>query len=122
MEIDENAVRSYNAMFANELAYKTQDRFPNSDVIIVDGKVIKGNDDLEDMIKVLKNVSDICYNQKTCNDKCPFYIKPGADYCRLDYAVPADWAMQKAYRQNKFRYARIAINPYTWKEVIVGER
>lgn len=65
-----------------------------NDVLIVDGKVIKGNDDLEDMIKVLKKVSDICYNQETCNDKCPFYIKPGADYCRLDYAVPADWDLK----------------------------
>lgn len=41
---------------------------------------------------------------------------------RLIPSMNLDWAMQKAYRQNKFRYARIAINPYTWKEVIVGER
>lgn len=27
-----------------------------------------------------------------------------------------DWAMQKAYRENKFKYAHIAINPYTWRE------
>lgn len=27
-----------------------------------------------------------------------------------------DWAMQRAYRENKFRYAQIPINPYTWQE------
>lgn len=26
-----------------------------------------------------------------------------------------DWAMQQAYRANKFRYAHININPYTWQ-------
>lgn len=33
-------------------------------------------------------------------------IKPG---------VNLDWLFQKAYRQNKFRYAGIAINPFTWQ-------
>lgn len=32
-----------------------------------------------------------------------------------------DWAMQRAYRENKFRYARIPINPYTWQPEPVAE-
>lgn len=37
------------------------------------------------------------------------------DTGRLIPGMNLDWAMQKAYRQNKFRYARIAINPFTWR-------
>lgn len=61
-------------------------------------------------------LGDPKYNQNLWIPNCYLddtgRIKPGADL---------DWAMQRAYRENKFKYAHIGVNPYTWQPEPITE-